>query len=86
MQTNRKGCLFDFFGVMTVIGAASVHMFVGSMHVWGNAKGYVGSYFHQYNKGITVSSAYVVIPALVTTNTIMMLLGGYFRTDLNPKI
>ena len=82
----KKSTRHKVFGVLTVIGGMCVHMFIGSLYIWGNIKGYVASYFHQFSDSVTVSSAFVVLPALVITNTALMPLGSYLGRELNPKI
>ena len=76
----------NFYGVLTIIGGVCIHLFVGSQYIWGNIKWYVTSYFRQYNPSLTVSSAFIVFPVLVITNTAMMPFGGYLGRKWNPKI
>ena len=82
----RNSFRHNFDGILTIIGGVWIHLFVGSQYIWGNIKSYVASYFREYNPGLTVSSAFIVFPVLVITNTAMMPLGGYLGKRWNPKL
>ena len=88
MTRNRtkNSELHNFNGVLAVLGGVSIQIFVGSQYIWGNIKGYVTSYFKQYDDSLTMSDAFVVLPCIVITNTALMPFAGFLVETYNPKL
>ena len=82
----KNSKVHKFNGILTVLGGVSIQIFVGSQYIWGNIKGYVTSYFKQYDNALTLSDAFVVLPCIVITNTVLMPFAGFLVEKFHPKL
>lgn len=73
-------------GILTLVGGICIELFMGSQYIWGNIKGYVTSYFRQFEPGLDLKTTFAVFPVQITTGCLLMPVGGYLSTRLHPKV
>lgn len=80
-QTNK------FKGYLTVITGVCIHLFCGSLYLWGNVSTYVVTYFHfQDDSNATLANALLVLPLSFIIQSLFNPVGAYLQKRWNPKL
>lgn len=72
-------------GVMTLLGAICLHLYCGSLYIWGNIDIYIASYLRKFDPTLTVNTTFSIFPVIVITGTFLMPLGEHLARTCHPR-
>ena len=64
-------------GVLSIVGSFLLHLFLGSVYLWGNINVYITSYLHSVNSDITLDNTNIVFALQSITAAVSMPIGPF---------
>ena len=72
-------------GVLTVIGSFILHLFLGSIYLWGNINVYITSYLHSVDQNVTLENTNIVFALEYITASVFIPIGLFLARLISIK-
>jgi hypothetical protein len=82
-----SNCSNQTRGVLCLIGAFCLNLFLGCIYLWGNISIYITSYLNKHNEGgMSLNDTFVVYPVLVCSLAGFIWTGPFLLNYFNPQL